>query len=181
MEYSSYVEGEEEPVELKQNFTLSDLGVEGTQTGGQTISLGDYAGNLDGKVFSVNVKFGSPDCEAGLWMNGVGVSPINSAAFWFLDYDGKFATTADIHAYGGGLAAADVEVADAVNGTMLLQISTDFVDSDSDGAKDDAKIGIFINGHLVKDTYLIWQDGASQLPTSINFSGNNMEYSSYGA
>ena len=99
-------------------FTLSDLGVEGLQTQPQEISLGDYANNMDGTLFSVNVKFGLGDMGTDMMMNGVAIGAIAEGAFWFMDYDSKFTTTVDAHAYGGGLAAVDVGVANAITETV---------------------------------------------------------------
>ena len=56
---------------------------------------------------------------------------------------------------------------------FLLQISTEFVDCDSDGEEDDIKLGIFINGDLYCNSYVYIPNEAMSLGTGLNFNGVN--------
>ena len=56
---------------------------------------------------------------------------------------------------------------------FLLQISTEFVDCDSDGEADDIKLGIFIDGNLYCNSYVYIPGEANSLGTGLNFNGVN--------
>lgn len=60
------------------------------------------------------------------------------------------------------------------NVEFLLQISTEFVDNDGDGVKNDIKLGVYINGNLYDNQYYYIKDNAQQLGHCINFNEVNM-------
>lgn len=55
------------------------------------------------------------------------------------------------------------------NEEFLLQISTEFIDLDQDGDKDDIKLGIYVNGFLYDDSYYFIKNDASRLGVDCNF------------
>jgi len=70
------------------------------------------------------------------------------------------------------------------NGTfLLLGLTVEFVDSDSDGAEDDMKLGVFFNDKLYDNTYITIRNAASntnyKMGTRINFMGESGEIYSY--
>ena len=56
---------------------------------------------------------------------------------------------------------------------FLLQISTEFVDFDGDGEKNDIKLGVFIDGNLYCNSYIYIANEAQTLGTGVNFNGVN--------
>ena len=58
---------------------------------------------------------------------------------------------------------------------FLLQISTEFVDQNGNGSRNDIKLGIYINGILYCNSYVFIMNEANTLGTGINFNGVNEE------
>ncbi len=69
---------------------------------------------------------------------------------------------------------------DTFNGTsFLLQISTEFYDSDGDGDDDDLKLGVFFNGLLYENSYITIRNASSstsyKMGCRVNFNGESGE------
>jgi hypothetical protein len=64
---------------------------------------------------------------------------------------------------------------------FLLQISTEFVDCDNDGEKDDIKLGVFFDGVLYCNNYIYIPNEAQTLSTGVNFNGGNKGFAQFSS
>jgi hypothetical protein len=65
--------------------------------------------------------------------------------------------------------------------SFLLQISTEFVDQDNDGEKDDIKLGVFFNGVLYCNNYIYILGEAQTLSTGVNFNGGSQGFAQFSS
>lgn len=121
-------------------FTTSDIGVDDTDTPGS--AKGTYTGeSMDGTLFAANLNFYGEDsnylCFAGA-----------DGAEWEALRIGVHAS-GPMYLWAGGLkdyaGSEDWWNFDTPDGLFNLRVTTDYVDFDRDGYKDDLKIGIWMN------------------------------------
>lgn len=121
-------------------FTTYDIGVDDTDTPGS--AKGTYTGeSMDGTLFAANLNFYGKDsnylCFAGA-----------DGAEWEALRIGVHAS-GPMYLWAGGLkdyaGSKDWWNFDTPGGLFNLRVTTDYVDFDRDGYKDDLKIGIWMN------------------------------------
>lgn len=133
------------------NITFRHFGIADathSHTGNLNAS-GTYPSSLDKTLFSGDVTFSgtaSSDIRFGGTSAWYGLQIYRSGSMLYMtDVAGNTAT------YGFTSAMAGTNLVDA---KFNLKISTQFVDSDIDGVKDDVKLGIWFNSILYENNYI---------------------------
>ena len=137
---------------LPSDYTLITLGNFGIKDGTYrgTFKQGFYALSMHKTVFSVDIEF-STDLGEDL-RYGSRVDGWHGLRFWsqennlhMQDVDGYTKT------YVFDMVVANMKL---VGEKINLKISTEYVDSDSDGVKDDVKLGVWFNDKLYNNEYI---------------------------
>ena len=109
--------------------------------------------SLDKKLLSMKVKFegggGNTRIDvagSGSW-TGFSIFSNKAGDYLHIYTNYGFANPA----VGIDMQASIAEIDSFINNEFLLQLSMELVDSDSDGAKDDLKVGVYVNGKLYND------------------------------
>ena len=128
--------------------------------GTELATKGTYILSVNETVFSGDFHFSK---EAGAdFRYGGKNNPWNGLRFWTTG-DGKLYmqdATQKTEIYAFHPLYAGVQL---VDNTFNMKLSTEFVDSDSDGKKDDVKLGVWFNDVLYRNEYIYLTDYASQL------------------
>ena len=158
-----------------ETLTIEDFGMEPTEfkyNGGALQGHHSYTGgNLDGKIFTTNIKFSTYDAlffygskTLGSWyslyvgpQDGAGTNAEKDNRWRFLvSYpEGILGSTQFIDATDAGVKLA--------NNTFELGISTRNVDCDGDKQVDDLELGLWFNGKLLENSYIYAIDKADTL------------------
>ncbi|MBR4762259.1 MAG: hypothetical protein IK086_06450, partial [Clostridia bacterium] len=163
----------------RKNITLMDAGI-------LDVKNSTFAGkfdvdSLDGTLFSAKIKYSVDNSrlhlgygDEDLTFGGISFRLTNDKLVVGNEYSGR-----EVEGYGVlyhmpstliSLSAKTAGIGTSfVDTEFLLQASIDFVDRDGDGAKDDIKLGIFINDVLYNNMYFYILDDAENLGTRINF------------
>lgn len=134
-------------------ITLGNFGIkDGTYR--SVIEKGSYALSMHKKVFSVDIEFSSDLGED--FRYGSQVDGWHGLRFWS---DGSVLRMEDVDGYTSTYTFAPL-----IAGTKLvdrefnLKLSTEYVDSDNDGRKDDVKLGVWFNDKLYNNKYIYLKD-----------------------
>ena len=139
-------------------ITLGNFGIEdGTYS--NTFRDGSYAFRLHKVIFTADVEFSSGPSDD--FRYGSKVDGWHGLRFWtkngqmyMEDVDG-YTSTYVFNSVGAGVTLEDT----AYN----FKLSTEYVDSDGDGLKDDVKLGVWFNDKLYENKYIYLTDYVSHL------------------
>lgn len=76
-------------------------------------------------------------------------------------------------------SAQDAIGQSAFDSEFLLQFTTEYVDSDFDGSKDDLKLGVWFNGKLYHSQYLYYVNGVEYAGMRVNANNSGLTMCSY--
>lgn len=188
MSWKSYFDGKEDATVLTPptdftNITLLDAGI---QDGENATFIGRFKeDSLDRTLFSMRIKY-SANMSRFHYGCTNGSGDMNYGGISFRMDSGKIIVgneVVDETVKGllphlpSRLVILDPEIAGVgstfENEEFLLQISTEFIDLDQDGDKDDIKLGIYINGFLYDDSYYFIKNDASLMGVDCNFNEGN--------
>ena len=175
------------------DLTLSD----GNIPDGNTFTYGNFARveSLDKTLFSANVQFNTAGarlhlgCTPGA-VNGYSGLGLRLEGNGTLVLGNELATVDgaqdnELTSIGLNFLAINPRVAgfgDTFAGkSFLLQLSTEFVDCDNDGQKDDIKLGIFFDGVLYCNNYIYIPNEAQTLSTGVNFNGGSEGFAQFSS
>ena len=153
-------------------ITLGNFGIkDGTYT--KAMKKGSYALSMHKKVFSVDIEF-SKDVGEDFRYGGK-ADGWHGLRFWsdktciyMEDVDGRSEQYTFIP-----LIAGTTLVGEEFN----LKISTEYVDCDADGEKDDVKLGVWFNNKLYDNEYIYLKDYKKMLGKNIGvYSSNEIAY-----
>lgn len=165
-----------------KNFGITDGKYQFTEGGALTVGFeanGSYAFDLDGTVFSANVEFSS---DRGISMcYGGGPSVWHGLRFDVFgerlrlvdaDFDPLYGN--EIYYFESGMAGVEL-----LDNKFNLKLSTEYVDSDGDGAKDDVKFGVWFNDMLYNNEYIYFPNYALEMGSNFTIIGTQDEPTSY--
>lgn len=158
IEVESYVEVPDEPEIMPNNLvktTFNDLGIANGKT---SWAIGFNEGSVVGTVFSGYITFSGTD----MWLQ-YGGKGTEDHAFWYgmrFACDGTNITLSPSNGEFTGAYTFTSEKAgtELIDNRFLLQITTEAVDYDDDGAKDDVKLGVWFNSVLYNNLYIYMVD-----------------------
>ena len=161
-----------------QTITLGNFGIaDGTYV--NTYVEGGYGLRLDKKILSVDVEYGTPGGQlryGGTESGWSGLSFRTRSGNMYLEcfgyVDDEIQMVTDQYVFNSIGAGVQLE-----GSSYNLKISTEYVDSDGDGKKDDVKLGVWFNDKLYENTYIYLQDYVQHLghhllvysPTTIEY------------
>ena len=180
--------GEWEVNTLPTDFTEITLS-DGNIPDGNTVTYGKFTriGSLNRTLFSANVQFNKVGSRLHLGNTGGGEN-VYSGLGLRLEKNGTLVLGNELASAEGvqpnelasiGLSFMVISpslagIGDTFAGKeFLLQVSTEFVDNDGGGEKNDIKLGVFINGELYCNNYIYVPNEAQALGTGVNFNGVN--------
>ncbi len=171
-EFSSYIEAEL-PKNLTE-LTFSDWNITDGEYTFKNVTT-EAAENIGNSLFSGYVMFkenGTPLMYGGKdpWQ---GFRIQSNGANLSLDYIDASQTAVTIDASKAGVGET------FLNKKFLLQMTTEVVDSDNDGAEDDVKFGLWIDGVLYNNEYFTFADASSKLGKRIFLASGKAEFGSY--
>ena len=155
------VEREELPTGFR-SLTFESFGIKNGAYGAKEKDLsvtGKTIFSLDRTMFSGNVIFSSKGGdiryggEKNAWM-GIMIYSMGNGKLGLMGVEGDTGT------YVFRSSVAGTALTDA---RMNLKITTEIVDSDGDGAKDDVKVGVWFNNVLYDNTYIYLKDYAQYM------------------
>ena len=153
-------------------ITLGNFGIEdGTYS--NTFRDGSYAFRLHKVIFTADVEFSSGPSDD--FRYGSKVDGWHGLRFWtkngqmyMEDVDG-YTSTYVFNSVGAGVTLEDT--------SYNFKLSTEYVDSDGDGLKDDVKLGVWFNDKLYENKYIYLTDYVSHLGRWIGvYSAADTEY-----
>ena len=181
---------------LPVDFTDLTL-IDGNILDGDTFTYGNFARieSLDKTLVSANVQFNTAGARLHLGCTP-GAANGYSGLGLRLESNGTLVLGNELVSVEGvqdneltsiGLnhfvfSARAAGVGDTFTGkSFLLQISTEFVDQDNDGEKDDIKLGVFFNGVLYCNNYIYILGEAQTLSTGVNFNGGSQGFAQFSS
>ena len=134
-------------------ITLGNFGIQdGTYR--SVIEKGSYALSMHKKVFTVDIEF-SPDLGED-FRYGSQTDGWHGLRFWS---DGSSLHMEDVDGYTDTYTFVPIKAGTTLVGeTFNLKLSTEYVDSDKDGVKDDVKLGVWFNDKLYDNKYIYLKD-----------------------
>lgn len=122
---------------------------------------GAYSKEFDGTAFGGTVKFSKKGgAQLGFGMDGTGWvgfrCKIDSNGNFFIDDSAGIAPTMTFNASRAGLESF-------VENAFDLTLTTRYVDSDSDGEKDDIELGVWFNDVLYNDEFIYIKDRVAKM------------------
>ncbi len=175
------------------DITLSD----GNIPDGDTFTYGNFARieSLDKTLFSANVQFNTAGARLHLGCtpgaaNGYSGMGLRLESNGTLVLGNELGVPAEekpnvLTSIGLNFFVFNSRVAglgDTFTGkNFLLQISTEFVDCDNDGEKDDIKLGVFFDGVLYCNNYIYIPGEAQTLSTGVNFNGGSQGFAQFSS
>ena len=181
---------------LPVDFTDLTL-IDGNILDGDTFTYGNFARieSLDKTLVSANVQFNTAGARLHLGCTP-GAANGYSGLGLRLESNGTLVLGNELVSVEGvqdneltsiGLnhfvfSARAAGVGDTFTGkSFLLQLSTEFVDQDNDGEKDDIKLGVFFNGVLYCNNYIYILGEAQTLSTGVNFNGGSQGFAQFSS
>jgi hypothetical protein len=175
------------------DITLSD----GNIPDGDTFTYGNFARieSLDKTLFSANVQFNTTGARLhlgctpgatngysgmGLRLESAGTLVLGNELGVPAEEKPNVLTSIGLNYFVFNARAAGLGNTFAGK-NFLLQISTEFVDCDNDGEKDDIKLGVFFDGVLYCNNYIYIPNEAQTLSTGVNFNGGNKGFAQFSS
>jgi hypothetical protein len=175
------------------DLTLSD----GNIPDGDTFTYGNFARieSLDKTLFSANVQFNTTGARLhlgctpgatngysgmGLRLESAGTLVLGNELGVPAEEKPNVLTSIGLNYFVFNARAAGLGNTFAGK-NFLLQISTEFVDCDNDGEKDDIKLGVFFDGVLYCNNYIYIPNEAQTLSTGVNFNGGNKGFAQFSS
>ena len=170
-----------EEITLK-NFGISNGKYQFTEEGALKVGFeanGSYAFDLDGTIFSANVEFSS---NRGVSLcYGGGPSVWHGLRFDVLGERLRLVDAAFNPEYGNEIYYFESSLAGVklLDNKFNLKLSTEYVDSDGDGAKDDVKFGVWFNDVLYNNEYIYFPNYALEMGSNFTIMGDQEAQTSY--
>ena len=181
---------------LPVDFTDLTL-IDGNILDGDTFTYGNFARieSLDKTLVSANVQFNTAGARLhlgctpgaangysgmGLRLESNGTLVLGNELVSVEGVQDNELTSIGLNHFVFNARAAGV--GDTFTGkSFLLQLSTEFVDQDNDGEKDDIKLGVFFNGVLYCNNYIYILGEAQTLSTGVNFNGGSQGFAQFSS
>ena len=165
-----------------KNFGISNGKYHFTEEGALKVGFeanGSYAFDLDGTIFSANVEFSS---NRGItFCYGGGPSVWHGLRFDVFGERLRLVDAAFNPEYGNEIYYFESSLAgvELLDNKFNLKLSTEYVDSDGDGAKDDVKFGVWFNGVLYNNEYIYFPNYALEMGSNFTIVGVEEAPTSY--